>query len=502
MGAPREIHAAAAGQLEGALGLDALVGDGGLSPERRQTFALRLDRYWPDLEAAVTEVHPDSGRGGRAADPAGARRCDGVRRAPGRPAPARPASAADPRLAAAAGDVRLRVLRRPVRGRPQGRGQAPRPPRGPRRHLPPPDAAAGAARGRQRRRATPSGTTARSGADLGTTDDLRDLATTLRGQGISLVMDLVLNHVAREHDWAVRARAGDAESSRYRDYFHVFPDRDLPDQLRADAAGGVPGLRARQLHLGRRARGLGLDDVQRVAVGPQLGQPGGAGRVRRDHPVAGQPRRRGVPARRDRVPLEADGHQLPEPARGARAHPGAARADPDRGAGRGVQGRGDRGAARPGAVPRHRPARRPGQRPRLPQQPDGADLVDARHRQHDPGPAGARARCRRRPSTGTWITYVRCHDDIGWAIDDSDAHAAGVTGPGHRHFLSDWYAGTFPGSWAEGLVFQANPATGDQRISGTRGAGRAARRQPPPTRAALAGSSWRTRSPPAGAGSP
>jgi amylosucrase len=71
------------------------------------------------------------------------------------------------------------------------------------------------------------------------------------------------------------------------------------------------------------------------------------------------------------------------------------------------------------------------------------------------------------PSTGTWITYVRCHDDIGWAIDDSDAYAAGVTGQGHRRFLSEWYAGTFPESWAEGLVFQPNPATGDQRISGT-----------------------------------
>ena len=59
MSAPREIHAAAAGQLEGALGLDALVGAGGLSPDRRQAFALRLDRYWPDLEAAVAEIHPD-----------------------------------------------------------------------------------------------------------------------------------------------------------------------------------------------------------------------------------------------------------------------------------------------------------------------------------------------------------------------------------------------------------------------------------------------------------
>ena len=24
------------------------------------------------------------------------------------------------------------------------------------------------------------------------------------------------------------------------------------------------------------------------------------------------------------------------------------------------------------------------------------------------------------PSTATWITYLRCHDDIGWAIDDDE----------------------------------------------------------------------------------
>ena len=71
------------------------------------------------------------------------------------------------------------------------------------------------------------------------------------------------------------------------------------------------------------------------------------------------------------------------------------------------------------------------------------------------------------PATGTWITYVRCHDDIGWAIDDGDAWAVGLTGEGHRRFLSDWYAGVAPGSWADGLVFQANPATGDRRVSGT-----------------------------------
>jgi amylosucrase len=69
--------------------------------------------------------------------------------------------------------------------------------------------------------------------------------------------------------------------------------------------------------------------------------------------------------------------------------------------------------------------------------------------------------------SSTWVTYLRCHDDIGWAIDDGDAAAVGWDGFLHRRFLSDWYVGDFPGSWSRGLVFQANSATGDRRISGT-----------------------------------
>ena len=37
----------------------------------------------------------------------------------------------------------------------------------------------------------------------------------------------------------------------------------------------------------------------------------------------------------------------------------------------------------------------------------------------------------------------------------------------HRRFLSEWYSGSFPGSWARGLVFQQNNLTGDRRISGS-----------------------------------
>ena len=68
----------------------------------------------------------------------------------------------------------------------------------------------------------------------------------------------------------------------------------------------------------------------------------------------------------------------------------------------------------------------------------------------------------------TWATYLRCHDDIGWAITEEDAHIVPfTTGPGHRSFLADFYAGRFHGSWARGADFQVNEETGDKRTNGT-----------------------------------
>ncbi len=67
----------------------------------------------------------------------------------------------------------------------------------------------------------------------------------------------------------------------------------------------------------------------------------------------------------------------------------------------------------------------------------------------------------------TYAIYLRCHDDIGWAVTDEDAAAVGLSGPAHRAFLSDFYEGVFPGSFSRGALFQENPATGDKRISGT-----------------------------------
>ncbi|KQX00468.1 amylosucrase [Massilia sp. Root418] len=62
---------------------------------------------------------------------------------------------------------------------------------------------------------------------LGGNADLDALTAQLRAAGISLCSDFILNHVADDHPWAKGARHGDAA---LRGYFHVFPDRSAPDR--------------------------------------------------------------------------------------------------------------------------------------------------------------------------------------------------------------------------------------------------------------------------------
>jgi amylosucrase len=71
------------------------------------------------------------------------------------------------------------------------------------------------------------------------------------------------------------------------------------------------------------------------------------------------------------------------------------------------------------------------------------------------------------PPQAGWVTYVRGHDDIGWAITDEDAGRAGEDAHLHRRFLADFYAGEFPGSFARGARFQLDPESGEARTSGT-----------------------------------
>jgi amylosucrase len=71
------------------------------------------------------------------------------------------------------------------------------------------------------------------------------------------------------------------------------------------------------------------------------------------------------------------------------------------------------------------------------------------------------------PEEATWMNYVRCHDDIGWGISDDNAAAVYQSGYETRRFCTDFYAGDLEGSYSEGYRFQVDPDSGEARISGT-----------------------------------
>jgi amylosucrase len=73
----------------------------------------------------------------------------------------------------------------------------------------------------------------------------------------------------------------------------------------------------------------------------------------------------------------------------------------------------------------------------------------------------------RKPYGTSWITYTRCHDDIGLGYDDHMIVTAGYTPFAHRKFLKDYYSGNYHASPAKGALFSVNEKTGDARISGS-----------------------------------
>jgi amylosucrase len=72
-----------------------------------------------------------------------------------------------------------------------------------------------------------------------------------------------------------------------------------------------------------------------------------------------------------------------------------------------------------------------------------------------------------KPVGATWLTYTRCHDDIGLGYNDFMIANAGFDPYEHRRFLKDYFSGAYDGSPARGALFGVNPKTQDARISGS-----------------------------------
>ena len=63
--------------------------------------------------------------------------------------------------------------------------------------------------------------------ELGTMDDLAELAEKCHDRGISLCMDFVMNHTSEDHEWAVKARQGDGE---YMSRYFFYADPSIPQE--------------------------------------------------------------------------------------------------------------------------------------------------------------------------------------------------------------------------------------------------------------------------------
>lgn len=72
-----------------------------------------------------------------------------------------------------------------------------------------------------------------------------------------------------------------------------------------------------------------------------------------------------------------------------------------------------------------------------------------------------------KPLGTSWITYIRCHDDIGLGYEDEHARWAGYDAHSHRHFIINFLTGSIDWSFARGRRFMEDPEKGDARISGS-----------------------------------
>ncbi|MEO5581560.1 MAG: alpha-amylase family glycosyl hydrolase, partial [Saprospiraceae bacterium] len=63
---------------------------------------------------------------------------------------------------------------------------------------------------------------------FGSIEDLKGLIHEMNGRGMYLMLDIVLNHTSHHHAWAELAQEG---KKQYQDYYYMYDDRREPDQF-------------------------------------------------------------------------------------------------------------------------------------------------------------------------------------------------------------------------------------------------------------------------------
>lgn len=294
--------------------------------------------------------------------------------------------------------------------------------------------------------------------DVGTMDDLRELAAELRQQGMSLVLDFVFNHTSDEHEWAMQARKG---SEEFKNYYWMFPDREEPDQyeqtLRPIFPDAHPGSFTYHTSIGKWVwttfNNFQWDlnyknpDVFNAMAGEMLHLANAGVEMLRMDAVPFLWKEKGTNCEN----LE-QAHLL------IQAFNSIAR------------------IAAPALIFKSEAIVAPDEIKKYVSEEEC-------HLSYNPplmvqlwnSLASRNARLMLHslpkrfelPKGCSWVNYLRCHDDIGWGFEDRDMWEVGMNPHDHRWFLNHFFTGDHESSFGRGRLFQHNPVTGDARICGT-----------------------------------
>lgn len=298
---------------------------------------------------------------------------------------------------------------------------------------------------------------------FGSMEDLTSLLADLRSEGMLSTLDLVMNHTSDQHEWAQKARNGDP---KYKDFYYLFPDRQVPDQYEesmpeifphsspgnftyiADLQSYVmsvfhhyqwdlnyrnPEVFREMLKVLLFLSNLGVDILRLDAVAFTWKQIGTTSQ--------------NLPQAHTILQLMKACSQVVAPGTAFIAE---------------------------AIVAPHEVIKYFGEGPAWGKECEiayhatfMASLWDALATGEVELLTKGLQGIPTKPHRTTWINYLRCHDDIGLGFDDQHLHELGKHPYSHKKFLIDFFTGSFEGSTAKGAPFASNPKTGDARISGS-----------------------------------
>lgn len=298
---------------------------------------------------------------------------------------------------------------------------------------------------------------------FGTLEDLQEVQQKMSAQKMYLMMDIVLNHTSHKHSWAMKAKQGE---KKYQDYFYMYADRQIPDQFDATMPEIFPESAPGNFTYSEECKKWVMSIFHQYQWDLNYSNPLvfiemldniffyanlGVDILRIDAPAFIWKQTgttcQNLPQAHTLLRLIKQCVQVAAPGMALLGEAIVAPKEIMKYFGTGLYSARECDFAYNAT--------------HMALQWDALATGDTKvmlAAQHD---------ILQKPYGTSWITYTRCHDDIGLGYDDYMIQQAGYNAYEHRKFLKNYYSGMQQDSPARGALFSVNPKTQDARISGT-----------------------------------